>query len=397
MPARRDDEPDGHTAPVALRVDVAPALLAWAVERSGRDPGDLDKKFPKLAEWLSGNRRPTLRQLELFANATYTPVGSLFLEAPPDEVLPLPDFRTFPSADLARPSPDLLDTIYMCEQRQDWFARHQREMGAEPLPFVNSVSAGDDVEATAAAIRAAVSFDLGERRDFKSWAEALRELVERTEEAGILVMVNGVVGANTHRKLDPEEFRGFALVDSHAPVVFINNVDWKAAQIFTLVHELAHIWAGEPAVSNMGFARRTAGPDVERWCNAVAGEVLVPRASLDAEFQAGGDLVAEADRMAHLFRVSTLVVLRRMADADFITWADYEAAAEAQLKAIRERSAGSGGNFYTTAPVRLSKRFSRTVISDTLEGRTLYREAFQLLGVRKVDTFHGLADQLGVS
>lgn len=381
---------------MSVRVHIEPSLLAWASERSGKSIDDLSKKFPRLAMWAKGDAQPTLKQLETFARATNTPVGLLMLAAPPDLPLPIPDFRTMPHAVVAGASPDLLDTIYLCEERQEWYRSYSVVNGADPLEFVDSVSLDGDVIATAGRMRERLVFDLASRREYASWTDALGRLSERAEDAGVLVMISGVVGSNTHRVLDPNEFRGFALVDDRAPVVFINGADTKAAQIFTLAHELAHVWLGQPAVSNARLDVQREDQRVERFCNAIAAELLVPLAHLQSEYSADRSLAQELDRLARIYRVSTLVVLRRVFDAGELSWDEYQEAYSDQMSRVPQAKGASGGNFYNTQPVRTSKRLAHAVIADTLEGRTLHRDAFRLLGVRKYATFRELGHKLGL-
>ena len=101
------------------RVAVKPDLLSWARERSGVSIVALKRKFPNLEAWERGEAHPTLKQLEAFAKATYAPIGYLFLDEPPVETLPIPDFRTGRTGNSARLSPNLRDTIYLCQQRQN--------------------------------------------------------------------------------------------------------------------------------------------------------------------------------------------------------------------------------------------------------------------------------------
>lgn len=379
-----------------MRVDVNPKLLVWARERSGLEPDDLMRRFPKLGEWEEGDRSPTLKQLESFAKATHTPVGFLFLQEPPEQQVPIPDYRTMGDGGVARPSPDLLDTIFQCQQRQEWYRDFAQVTREDPVAFIDSLTTSAAVVEAATAMRRALAFDVGERGP--TWADALRLLIEHAEDRGVLVMVNGVVGSNTHRKLDPREFRGFALVDPLAPLVFVNAADTKAAQIFTLAHELAHLWLGESALSNADLIS-TPSVAVERWCNQVAAEFLVPLASVTAEFSRDQPLADELERLARRFKVSTLVVLRRVYDAGHLEWDAYRAAHRAELERILEildERGGSGGNFLSTQPVRVSKRFARAVITSTLEGQTLHRDALQMLGFKKLSTLHELASRLGV-
>ncbi|MCL4231014.1 MAG: ImmA/IrrE family metallo-endopeptidase [Dehalococcoidia bacterium] len=379
-----------------IRAEVRPELLRWAAERSRRDPDELRTRFKHLERWEQGEAHPTLKQLEDFARATHTPIGYLFLQAPPIESIPIPDMRTIANVPAGRPSPNLLDTIYACQQRQDWYRDYTRSIGDPPLAWVGSARVDDDPIATATAMRVAMRFDLDQRAQLDTWTEALRSFIEQAEELGALVMVNGVVGNNTHRKLDPGEFRGFALADDLAPLVFVNGADTKAAQMFTLGHEMAHLWLGGSALSD-ATPNNEPGLEIERWCNAVAAEMLAPLAAVRAEFDPGAPLEGERDRLARRFKVSTLVVLRRLFDAGFLNWQAFRERYEAEIDRLAAlRPSTSGGNFYWTELARVGRRFARAVIVSTLEGQTLYRDAIQMLGFSKQETFRELSDRLGV-
>jgi len=381
------------------RVSVAPEMLVWARKRSGRQASDFAKRFPKLRQWESGELAPTMRQLEDFAKATHTPVGFLFLPEPPVEEVPLPDFRTFGDGEVRTPTPDLLDTVYACELRQDWYRDFAEAHGYDEVELVGSLTVDDEAERAAAQLRDLLGFGLARRVDFRTWAETLDGLRDRAEAVGVLVMINGVVSSDTHRRLNPKEFRGFALADQLAPVVFINGADTKAAQIFTLAHELAHLALGGSALSRPDLAEMDMGSGVESWCNRVAAELLVPLTSIIQEYVSSPDLTTELDRLAKFYKVSTLVVLRRIYDAGLMAWDVYRPAYEAELERVLElaASSGSGGNFYNTEPIRVSRTFARALVTDTAEGRTLHRDAFRLLGFKKVSTFVELSHRLGIA
>jgi Zn-dependent peptidase ImmA (M78 family) len=372
------------------RVAVEPALLRWACKRARLDPTDLAKRFPKLGDWERGEARPTLKQLDDFARATHTPVGYLFLRELPSETIPIPDYRTVENVHIAQPSPDLLETIYLCEQRQEWYRDFVRALGEEPLSCVGSLAIDADVVSAAQAIRSALGFDVDRRRTMPTWSDALREFIAQADEIGVLVMCSGIVGSNTHRKLDPQEFRGFALANSLAPVIFINGADTRSAQMFTLAHELAHIWLGESALSDTD-ARSAPDQAVERWCNRVAAELLVPIDLVRREFRDGEGLASETARLSRRFKVSSLVILRRIHDVGGLSRQALTEAYEAEVTRLRMLTTGNGGNFYHALPARVSKRFARALVVSTLEGQTLYRDALRMLGISKMSTF----DELG--
>lgn len=300
------------------RVDVKPQLLRWARERSRLPPEALSKRFPKVAEWESGAAKPTLRQLETFANATTTPLGYFFLPEPPDEALPIPDFRTLADRPIGRPSPNLLDTIFDMQRHQAWLREERIEEGASPFPFVRWATPDAAPVKIAAAMRRALGVSAGWADVHGTWSDALGGLRNRIEAVGIIVVVNGVVGNNNFRKLDPEEFRGFVLTDEYAPLIFVNGADGKAAQMFTLVVRL---------------------------------------------------------------------IAREAFFSFYNEYSEYE----------RRRSAAqSGGNFYATQNSRLGRSFAEAVARAVKEGRLLYRDAFDLTGLRGA-TFDRYIASLGAA
>ncbi len=373
-------------------------VLRWAAQRSHLDDDALAARFPKWPLWLNGEAQPTLKQLEAVARLTHTAFGYFFLPEPPTLALPVPDFRTVRDQALAEPSSNLLDTLYLCQQRQDWYRDHARVHGLPALGFAGSANAQEAPEAVASRVREQLGLTTEGRRRLPTWTDALRQLTTKAEDAGVMVMASSVVGSNSHRKLDVSEFRGFALADDFAPLVFLNGADSKAAQMFTLGHELAHIWIGASGVSD-SQAGQVPELQVERWCNQVAAEMLMPLQELRDSHQRNAPVPEELQRLAREFKVSTLIALRRLFDAGFIDrtalWQHYRAEQE-RLHALKERT-GSGGDFYRSLGARASKRFASAIISSTLEGLTSFPDAFRMLGMRKNATFYEAARELGVT
>jgi len=386
---------------------VNPEMLRWTRERAlrGLSPERAEAmqkkiaKFKDLPEWEAGRMLPTLGQAEKFAKAVHAPISYLFLSEPLKEEVSIPDFRTLDGREIAQPSLDLLDTLYACRRRQHWYREFIRKAGEPDLDFVGSVSIDSLPEAVADQMREVLRFNLADHRTCSTWTEALRMCIKQAEEARILVMVNGVVLNNTRRSLNPEEFRGFALCDSLAPLVFINGKDTKAAQMFTLAHELAHIWLGTSALSNLKATPEQGLPDEEVWCNAVAAELLVPLKALRPELQQNEPLTdALLLRLACNFKVSSLVILRRLLDAQWLTREQFDTAWAKENVRLRAKAqaSGGGGNFYNTAFARVGKRFAHALVVSTLEGQTLRRDAFRLLGIKKTSTFDNLVHETGV-
>jgi Zn-dependent peptidase ImmA (M78 family)/transcriptional regulator with XRE-family HTH domain len=378
-----------------LRVPVQPTLFTWARQRARLDVTVLAKRFAHLPQWESGETQPTLRQLEQYAQATHAPLGYFFLPAPPQEAVPIPDFRSV-GRGTPRLSADLLDVIYTCQTRQSWYREEVLVNGGTPLPFVSSAGLDTRPEQAAELIREALHFSTQKRSECGSWSDALRLFIAQAEQAGVMVMVSSVVLNNNNRHLDPQEFRGFALADAIAPLIFINGADSKSAQMFTLAHELAHLWLGQTALSDAAMVQ-VGGDATETWCNQVVAELLVPLSQLRAALQPDEPLEQALQRLTKQFKVSSLVVLRRLWDASWLDrtefWDAYRVE-EARLRELARRNVG-GGNFYRTTIARVGKRFAQTLVASTLEGRTLYGDAFRMLGISKSGTFNELGRTLG--
>lgn len=375
-----------------ITVSVSASILHWALERSSQG-ASLEKRFPKISDWLSGKGQPTMHQLEELAQATSTPLGYFFLSNPPEERLSIPHFRTLGKAGPRKPSANLLETVQIMERRQAWMREHMIDLGNEPLSFIRSAKASDKPEDLARKMRQALGLAEDWAADLPRWTDALRHLIKKMEDIGILVVVNGIVGNNTHRRLDPLEFRGFVLVDEYAPLVFVNGADGKAAQMFTLAHELAHLWFGSSAAFDLAYLQ-PSGDETEQACNRLAAEFLVPAKKM-REFWPSIEKDSETfQAIARHFKVSELVAARRAIDLELITKEEFLDFYRSYQEKERSVAKGKeGGDFYATQNLRIGRRFAEAVVRAARESKLLYRDAYQLTGLYG-DTFEKYAQKI---
>lgn len=362
-------------------------MLRWARERARLEPEQLSEitriNLDKLLLWEEGKKRPTFRQAQSLAKVMHVPFGYLFLKAPPKETLPIPDLRTIGDHVTGDLSADLRDLLEDILRKQDWYRDYLVEQGVEPVPFIGRFDTHASVKVVSADMTATLGLTPGDREAAKNWEAYLGRLMDKAEAKGVWVMRSGIVGSNTHRTLDVQEFRGFAVCDELAPLVFINGRDAKAAQVFTLVHELAHLWIGESGISDLSLARPATDIHrrTEKLCNAVAAEVLVPRKFLRQRWAVSESVNLNATRLAGFFRVSTVMIARRALDLGLIEWPAYFAYYQEQAKLWKRKERGGGGDAYRTIPVRNGRRFTEAVVSSALSRRLLLRDAGRLLGV----------------
>lgn len=368
---------------------INPAMLRWARGRIGMDAATaataIGVKLDSYQSWETGEFRPTFKQAQTAAKVLFTSFGFLFLTEPPREQSELPDLRTVGSKE-GNPSLNLKEIIQQARQRQDWFVEYLNEQGAKPLDFVGKFDLNSSPQDVAIDIRKVLNIDVEQGQ--RSWEIYYRELIDAAERVGVLVMRSGIVGSNTHRKLDVGEFRGFAISHPLAPVVFINSSDAPSARFFTFLHELAHIWIGSSGISNVSPGGQHSE---EILCNAIAGEFLAPSEIFAKLWNFGP--VELADRIAELsrrFHVSKLVIIRRALDLKFVDRRIYSEFYQNELRNF-QAAEGGGGNFYRNAGAKNSGRFSRAVIAEAFSGRLLLRDAGKLLGVQpsKIREFAG--------
>jgi len=369
------------------RVEVDRRILEWAIKRSGKSVDELKSRqtLRKIDEWLAGELDPTLRQLEDLSRATLTPFGYLMLSEPPKEELPVPDYRVLPDGDLREPSPELMSTIHTMQRRQNWMREYLQDIGQDELPFVNSFDTTfEDAEKVAQEMRNVLNLKRLWAKSLPNWNQARGFLKEAMEDAGIVVVFNSVLGNNTHRKLDVEEFRGFVLTDVYAPLVFVNSNDSISAQIFTLAHEFAHIVYGESGIFDLRHLQPSDNK-TEIKCNETAAEFLVPKDELLNSWHEAIKTSNPYEKIARQFKVSEIVIARRALDLGLIVEDEFFAFYRDYLARLEDTDdkRGSGGpTFYTMQNYRIGKPFASAVNSAVKEGRILYSEAFKLTGLK---------------
>ena len=384
-----------------LQITLQPDVLRWARERTRISQDELARKMqvkPEVVLEWERSGRISIAQADRLAQRTHTPLGFLYLTEPPEDHLPIPDFRTRSDGTPPRPSPDLLETVETMQRRQAWMHDELIEDGAEPLDFVGAYGTTDvHHRQVAIAMRDALQLAYNWASQVSTWTDALRVLRDQAEDAGVLVVFNGIVGNHTRRKLDPDEFQGFALVDKYAPLIFVNSADFKAAQMFTLAHELAHLFVGETGISI--FKNFQPAPHAtERFCNQTAAEFLVPEEDLSNFWPTAVQASDRYQAIARHFKVSSLVAARRTLDLDLIDRDEffrfYQEYRETEWRSTQQDEA-SGGDFWNTQKWRIGPRFGTAVIRAVREGRLLYREAYTLTDL-KGDTFERMPEKMGM-
>ena len=372
-----------------IELKLSPTIIEWIANKEGVTPGHLaelltPKKPHKL---LVGEVSKTVA--EKLAKIAGIPFGYLFLDSPPEvEPIDIPDFRTtINSLELSK---DFFDTYRDVQYKIDWYKEYLKNSDLYvALPFVGQFSIKNTVHDVAKSISKEINLDVESIIKTVNSTSYFGVVTNLLENAGILVFKNGLVGNNTHRRLDISEFRGFCIVDKYTPAVFVNGADAFSAQVFTLFHEVAHIWIGKSGISDWDYNNK-----IESFCNKVAAEILMPtnlfRRLWDEDRK---DIIEDVNvifSMSKTFKMSTYAVAIKAKSIGLIDDLTFSKIRNASLNLGNDSKKGpSGGSILNTLPYRNSPKITDTILFSAVTQRIPLREAGNLLNV-KADTVMNL-------
>lgn len=362
-----------YNMPANLFDNISPDALRWAFQRAGHDEESAVKLYPRLAAWLSGEKRPTARQLQDFSEKFHVPIGYLFLEKRPVESLPFPMFRGDAGLndhfDL-----NIYEMVMTTLSRQNWLEDYLTENEIDTCQIVGAIDIFTPVREAVTLLRKELHLEPRWAFSLASVEAAIAILTQRLEDAGFFISFSGIVGNNTHRPIKVSECRGFALVSDVAPYIFINSSDSKNAQMFTIIHEAAHIMLGISAGhAGTDFAEHHV---TERYCDLMAAEFLVPSDLLKEIWN--GDI----KDMSKRFRVSEAVIARSAYDLNLINRSVFNAFwAEYNSRPSTVSNKKSGGDFYRTSVKRVGKLFAIHVRNAVGTHQLSFTDAYRLTGL----------------
>lgn len=388
---------------MADKAFITPKVLKWARESARMSEQDaaarVSVSVEKLQEWEAGESMPTIKQAQALAKAYKRPFALFFLPEIPRDFQPLQDFRRTGSRALTTSSVFIIREI---QQKQAWIRDEYAESDAYKLPFVGRFTIKDDPRTVAEDILANLKIRPG---IYKS-ASPIREWIEAAEKSGIFVSRTSFIHARL--TLDSEELQGFAIADPYAPFVFVNSDDWNAPQLFTLVHELAHIWIAETGISNEidpDKMQKDKYHPVELFCNEVAANALMPReiimsmepdcfASTKAIYKSAEQLgVSTLALLVRAFKLGIVSApayqkLKKQAGIDYAAYLKKEAE-----KKARQKEKVGGPNYFLLQLNRNGRLFTQTVLDAFRGGLIEPTLASSLLNVQ-VNKFQKLESQL---
>lgn len=377
---------------------VTPSVMKWARERARLDVATAAHKLQRpeedITKWESGEKRPTLAQAKKASEIYKRSLAVFYLPEPPKDFDTIKDFRLLPDKNLGEWSPELALLIRQVMVKQEWLSEYFQEVEMEKIPFIGSATTNMSPYKLANEIRKYLNFDISEQIKCKEPREAFNLWIDYAEMAGVNIC--------RQRGIESDEARGFALTDEYAPFIYINSNDSYAGRLFTLVHELVHLWINQSGISNLignyGRARRPEAK-IEYFCNQVAGKALVDDQILLSQWKVRNTedhLIEQVQRLAHHFSVSGEVIARSLLEQNSISQNDYSGLRNYYIKEWEKYKKKKTSGFLVYGHRRVLENgnfFSQTVLGAYQQGRILARDASGLLNV-KVNHFDQLKPYL---
>jgi len=353
------------------RVEIKPEMLTWAIERAGHDVTVYLDSHPDVAQWVGGEKQPTERQLEGFAKSVHIPYGYLFLSEPSHEEVPIPMFRSSSGNRIF--NLNVYDTVLSVQRRQEWLTDYLVENEYEVCSCVGIISLQTSIREVVSILRQLLQLSEDWAFNRRDASDAVNHLTERIENLGIAVCFNSGVENNNRREIPVEECRGFALVNETAPFVFINNKDSKTAQLFTLIHETAHILLGKSA--GFGGDLEIIHDVTERYCDQVAAAFLMPSELV-------GRIWNGIANTARKFKVSEIAMARRAHELHLITREEYRNFyLEYKSRPVPASRKSGYGDFYATATKRVGRLLAVHIVNAVRSHQLDYLQAYRLTGM----------------
>lgn len=374
-------------------IQIKTSIIRWACNRIGFLYSELSasKDFKRISNEKDGAVSLTLKQAEKLAKVLRYPFVFLLLDSPVTDIdkLPIADFRSIEGKEI-KPNINLKEQIEYCQNQQDWFSDYVNTCDLDVFKYNGKFSLHDDPQEVGLKLKEFLKITYKLSKNANDYLKRLKIILENN---GILVSSSKVL-KNTQNRLSLSDFRGFALYDDNAPLIFINGNDSTSAQIFTLCHELGHIVLGQSGVSDVV---KNNSKKIEKWCNEFAANILMPKNDVIETFDQYINISQFLQDATKLFHVSTNALLLRIYNLNLIDkdtfdkeWAKAKALYKDYLKSLQESNGKSSGNYYKTVNSRLSHRLLQSLISSTSVGKTTFRDAAYLLGLKSVSTFDKL-------
>lgn len=367
----------GKTTKVAVKKEI----YIWGIKESGKDLEEIKTRFNNIEDWINQKSKPTFRQLEKLANYLKVPFGYMFLDKPPSSDIVQTEFRTIGNK-IPNISKNLKDTIYEMSRKQDWISEYRKENGWDKIIVKKfNEQSGKDYVNFAKSAKGFIDLDEFWYKKFNDNRISYNFLRKKIEDKGIIVMQNGIVKANTHRKLELCEFRGFMLYDDFAPLIFINSNDSYAGKIFTLIHEYIHTLFEKDDV----FINEDLDADnkLEKYINKITAEFLMPKSHVKDFWDNTKKNLNQIENISKIFNVSKLALSIRLKELGLIDQSLVKLASQATEKDLKNKTSESkGGNYWTNYKSRYSNTFVETVIEGAESGNISHSYAFNLLNVK---------------